>query len=52
MADVEKTPLRLQFNPKGRLEFPGATITSDAGLLPIRELDDALGLSHIARGYL
>ena len=44
MGDGDKTPLRLQFNPKVRLEFHGATITSDAGLLPIRELDDALAL--------
>ena len=34
MGDGDKTPLRLQFNPKVRLEFHGATITSDAGLLP------------------
>ena len=33
MGDGDKTPLRLQFNPKVRLEFHGATITSDAGLL-------------------
>ena len=52
MGDGDKTPLRLQFNPKVRLEFHGATITSDAGLLPIRELDDALGLTPIASDYL
>ena len=52
MGDADKIPLRLQFNPKVRLEFHGATITSDAGLLPIRELDDALGLTHIAADYL
>ena len=52
MGDGEKAPLRLQFNPKVRLEFHGATITSDAGLLPIRELDDALGLTHIAADYI
>ena len=41
MGDGEKTPLRLQFNPQIRLEFHGAAITSDAGLLAFRELDDA-----------
>ena len=49
---VQRTSLSKQFNPKVRLEFHGATITSDAGLLPIRELDDALGLTHIAADYL
>ena len=52
MGDGEKAPLRLQFNPKVCLEFHGATITSDAGLLPIRELDEALGLTDTADGYL
>ena len=52
MGDREKASLRLQFNPQIRLELHGATITSDAGLLPIRELDDALGLTHIAADYL
>ena len=33
MGDGEKAPLRLQLSPKVRLEFHGATITSDAGLL-------------------
>jgi hypothetical protein len=42
MGDGEKAPLRLQFNPKIRLEFRGAAITSDGGLLAVRELDDEM----------
>ena len=49
MSDGEKAPLRLQFNPKVRLEFHGSNITSDAGLLAFQEFDDALGLTDIAR---
>ena len=52
MGDDERAPLRLQFNPKIRLEFHGATITSDAGLLAFRELDEALALTPIASDYL
>ena len=52
MGDGEKAPLRLQFNPKVRLEFHGSTITSDAGLLPFREFYEALGLTGIASDYL
>ena len=52
MGDGEKAPLRLRFNPKVRLEFHGSTITSDAGLLAFRELDDALDLTGIASDYL
>ena len=48
MGDREKASLRLQFNPQIRLELHGATITSDAGLLAFRELDDALDLTPIA----
>jgi len=52
MGDDEKTPLKLDFDSKVRLEFRGATITSDAGLLACRELDDALSLTDSADEFL
>jgi len=36
--------LNIRFNRKIKLEFHGARLTSDSGLLAYRELDDALGL--------
>ena len=52
MGDGEEASLKLKFDPKVRLEFHGATITSDAGLLAARELDEALGLTEMARDHL
>ena len=52
MGDAESGPVRVSFNPQLRVEFRGATVTSDAGLLLPRELDERRGLSGLIERHL
>ena len=47
MGEAKLEPLRVDFDRRLKLEFHGSDISSDGGLLPYRELDDALGLTEL-----
>ena len=51
-GQAEGTGLRVAFDRRVRLEFHGATVTSDAGLRAFRQLDAALGLTGLATDLL
>ena len=52
MGEARTEALRVGFDRALRLEFHGAKVTSDAGLLAYRELDEALDLTDLAGPHI
>lgn len=52
MGEGKKRDLRLGFDRQVKVEFHGANVTTDSGLLLYRELDDVLGLTVSGSGHL
>ncbi len=45
MGEIQNQSFQLSVNPSLRIDFQGSRVTSDGGLLLVRELDERLGLS-------
>ena len=47
MGEKHNQPFQLSFNPSLKVDFQGSRVTSDSGLLLVRELDERLGWSTL-----
>ena len=52
MGEKQNQPFQLSFNSSLRIDFQGSRVTSDSGLLLVRELDERLGLSLLMAEHL
>ena len=52
MGETPNQPFQLSFNPSLKVDFQGSRVTSDGGLLLVRELDERLGLNELIEEHL
>ena len=52
MGDKHKRPFQLSFNGLLKIDFQGSRVTSDGGLILVRELDERLGLGDLIAQHL
>ncbi len=52
MGETQEQPFQLSFNSSLKVDFQGSRVTSDNGLVLVRELDERLGLGELIAGHL
>src|ERR1700691_3453168 len=52
VGETQNRPFQLSFNSSLKVDFQGARVTSDGGLILVRELDERLGLSVLIERHL
>src|ERR1700691_191825 len=52
MGEKQNQPFQLSFNASLRVDFQGSRVTSDGGLILVRELDERLGFGELATACL
>ena len=52
MGETTNQPFQLSFNPALKVEFQGSRVTSDGGLILVRELDERLGFSDLIAQHI
>ncbi len=52
MGETQNRPFQLSFNSWLKVDFQGARVTSDGGLLLVRELDERFGFGQLIERHL
>src|ERR1039457_2990926 len=52
MGEIQNRPFQLSFNASLKVEFQGSRVTSDGGLILVRELDERLGFGELIKQHL
>ena len=52
MGDKQNRAFQLSFNASLKVDFQGSRVTSDGGLILVRELDERLGFSGLIDQHL
>jgi hypothetical protein len=52
VGETENRPFQLSFNSSLKIDFQGSRVTSDGGLVLVRELDERLGLGELIERHL
>jgi hypothetical protein len=52
MGEKQNQPFQLSFNAALKIDFQGSRVTSDGGLILVRELDERLGLGELIEPQL
>jgi len=52
MGDKQNQPFQLSFNASLKIDFQGSRVTSDGGLIVVRELDERLGFGELIEQHL
>jgi len=52
MGEKQNGPFQLSFNASLKIGFQGSRVTSDGGLILVRELDERLGFGELITQHL
>ena len=52
MGEIQNQPFQLSFNSSLKVDFQGSRVTSDGGLILVRELDERLGFGDLVAQHL